>query len=106
MTTTTFNPQDETAEAARVEAEKRALQSGEELLAKQEAATQEKFDSDQKALDSEATYAGKYKSAEELEKAYLELQKKLGDRTEDSEETTCCRMSRKRRTLKRPKQDD
>lgn len=86
MTTTTFNPQDETAEAARVEAEKRALQSGEELLAKQEAATQEKFDSDQKALDSEATYAGKYKSAEELEKAYLELQKKLGDRTEDSEE--------------------
>jgi hypothetical protein len=87
MTTTTFNPQDETAEAARVEAEARALQSGEELIAKQEAAAQEKFDSDQKALDTEVNYAGKYKSAEELEKAYLELQKKLGDRTEESEET-------------------
>jgi hypothetical protein len=86
MTTTTFNPQDEASEAARVEAEARALQSGEELIAKQEAAAQEKFDSDQKALDTEANYAGKYKSAEELEKAYLELQKKLGDRTEDSEE--------------------
>ena len=35
----------------------------------------------------EQLYAGKYKSAEELEKAYGELQKKLGDQgTEDSEE--------------------
>ena len=35
----------------------------------------------------EQLFAGKYKSAEELEKAYGELQKKLGDQgTEDSEE--------------------
>ena len=35
----------------------------------------------------EQLYAGKYKSAEELEKAYGELQKKLGDQgTEDSGE--------------------
>ena len=86
MTTTTFNPQDEAAEAARVEAEKRALQIGEEVLAKQDQAAQDKFAEDQKALESEANYAGKYKSAEDLEKAYLELQKKLGERTEDSEE--------------------
>ena len=86
MAITTFNPQDEAAEAARVEAEKRALQIGEEVLAKQEQAAQDKFAEDQKALESEANYAGKYKSAEDLEKAYLELQKKLGERTEDSEE--------------------
>ena len=35
----------------------------------------------------EQLYAGKYKSAEELEKAYGELQKKLGEKgDEDSEE--------------------
>tara|TARA_Y100000768_G_scaffold277258_1_gene212702 strand:- start:696 stop:1541 length:846 start_codon:yes stop_codon:yes gene_type:complete len=86
MAITTFNPQDEAAEAARVEAEKRALQIGEEVLAKQDQAAQDKFAEDQKALESETNYAGKYKSAEDLEKAYLELQKKLGERTEDSEE--------------------
>jgi hypothetical protein len=31
--------------------------------------------------------AGKYKNAQELEKAYVELQKKLGDNKEDSEDT-------------------
>ena len=31
--------------------------------------------------------AGKYKNAEELEKAYVELQSKLGEKKEDSEET-------------------
>lgn len=34
----------------------------------------------------EQLLAGKYKSAEELEKAYVELQKKLGDSNEDSEQ--------------------
>ena len=39
--------------------------------------------------DQEQLLAGKYKSAEELEKAYVELQKKLGDnKEEDTEETT------------------
>ena len=86
MATTTFNPQDEAAEASRVEAERRALQIGEELIAKQEQAAETKLAEDQKALENETNYAGKYKSAEELERAYLELQKKLGERTEDSEE--------------------
>ena len=86
MATTTFNPQDEAAEASRVEAERRALQIGEELIAKQEQAAETKLSEDQKALENETNYAGKYKSAEELERAYLELQKKLGERTEDSEE--------------------
>ena len=35
----------------------------------------------------EELLAGKYKNAQELEKAYVELQKKLGDNKEDSEDT-------------------
>ena len=35
--------------------------------------------------DQEQLLAGKYKSAEELEKAYVELQKKLGDNAEQEE---------------------
>ena len=39
--------------------------------------------------EQEQLLAGKYKDAQELEKAYIELQKKLGDNTEqESEETT------------------
>ena len=35
------------------------------------------------AQEQEAAYAGKFKDAEELEKAYIELQKKLGETNED-----------------------
>ena len=35
------------------------------------------------AREQEAQYAGKFKDAEELEKAYIELQKKLGETNED-----------------------
>ncbi len=38
--------------------------------------------------DQEQLLAGKYKSAEELEKAYVELQKKLGDNKEETEQTS------------------
>ena len=38
--------------------------------------------------DQEQLLAGKYKSAEELEKAYVELQKKLGDNAEQGETET------------------
>tara|TARA_R100000234_G_scaffold111034_1_gene83790 strand:+ start:676 stop:1479 length:804 start_codon:yes stop_codon:yes gene_type:complete len=37
--------------------------------------------------EQEGLLAGKYKNAQELEKAYVELQKKLGDNKEDSEDT-------------------
>jgi len=36
----------------------------------------------------EQVYAGKYKSAQELEKAYIELQAKLGEKKEDTETTS------------------
>tara|TARA_E500000331_G_C17238257_1_gene705810 strand:+ start:1193 stop:1996 length:804 start_codon:yes stop_codon:yes gene_type:complete len=42
---------------------------------------------EQMAQDQEQLLAGKYKNAEELEKAYVELQKKLGDQDGSSEET-------------------
>ena len=41
--------------------------------------------------------AGKYKNAEELEKAYVELQKKLGDNKEEETEHSKCRGARLRR---------
>lgn len=39
------------------------------------------------AQQQEKMLAGKYKSAEELESAYLELQKKLGESSDDTQET-------------------
>ena len=36
--------------------------------------------------EEEKVYAGKYKDAEDLEKAYIELQKKLGSQEEEAEE--------------------
>ena len=38
--------------------------------------------------EQEQLLAGKYKNAEELEKAYVELQKKLGDKEEDTEKVS------------------
>ena len=38
--------------------------------------------------EQEGLLAGKYKSAEELEKAYVELQKKLGDNKEETEQAS------------------
>tara|TARA_A100001234_G_C12634306_1_gene389511 strand:- start:1406 stop:2269 length:864 start_codon:yes stop_codon:yes gene_type:complete len=85
-TTNTFNPIDESAEAARKEAEAKALAEGERLVAAQEAAQEQTYEDARKADQESSRYAGKYKSAEELEKAYLELQKKLGERS--TEETS------------------
>ena len=82
-TTNTFNPIDESAEAARKEAEARALAEGERLVAAQEAAQEQTYEDARKADQESSRYAGKYKSAEELEKAYLELQKKLGERSQE-----------------------
>ena len=82
-TTNTFNPIDESAEAARKEQEARALAEGERLIAAQEAAQEQTYEDARKADQESSRYAGKYKSAEELEKAYLELQKKLGERSQE-----------------------
>jgi hypothetical protein len=43
---------------------------------------------EQMQSDQEQLLAGKYKNAEELEKAYVELQKKLGDKEEETEKVS------------------
>ena len=65
--TLTINTEETTAELTPEEQEN--LKIGEEL-----------------AQEESKKLAGKYESAEELEKAYIELQKKLGDKEETSEE--------------------
>ena len=47
----------------------------------------------------EQIYAGKYKSAQELEKAYIELQAKLGEGKEDTETTTATEEPEEKPTL-------
>ena len=70
--TLTYQPETttETITDNLTEAEQESLKVGEELEQSQE-----------------ALLAGKYKNAQELEKAYVELQKKLGDNKEESEDT-------------------
>ena len=43
---------------------------------------------EQLQADQEQLLAGKYKNAEDLEKAYVELQKKLGEKGDETGETT------------------
>tara|TARA_R100001082_G_scaffold31894_1_gene16375 strand:- start:1213 stop:2016 length:804 start_codon:yes stop_codon:yes gene_type:complete len=70
--TLTYQPETttETITDNLTEAEQESLKVGEELEQSQE-----------------TLLAGKYKDAQELEKAYVELQKKLGDNKEESENT-------------------
>lgn len=63
-----------------------ALEVGSRIVDAQESAAQERFDRAREVDPEEARFAGKYKSAEELEKAYLELQKKLGEKSAEPED--------------------
>lgn len=82
MALTEFNPYDE-PNTAQEEAEKAALEAGEKLVSAQQEDRLRNFEQ----LEAEqAPLAGKFKTAQDLEKAYLELQKKLGEKTPDSEE--------------------
>ena len=69
MATLTYNP-NEQAEGELTEEEQNSLEVGEKMQAEQE-----------------QLLAGKFKDAEELEKGYIELQKKLGSPEEKTEET-------------------
>lgn len=88
--TNTFDPQDGADTSEREAAEARALEVGARLVDAQEDAAQERFAKASQLDENEARFAGKYKSAEELEKAYLELQRKLGEKgaTDDQEEAS------------------
>ena len=85
MTTLTFDASDGADTSAREASEANALEQGERITAAQDDAQQSTYDAAKEADAEQAQYAGKYNSAEALEKAYLELQKKLGDNTEPND---------------------
>jgi hypothetical protein len=69
-------------------AEAKALEQGDKLIAEEEAIAARQYEKAREDAESELRYAGKFKSAEDLEKAYKELEKKLGQKTneDDSDE--------------------
>lgn len=81
----TFDPQDGADLSEQEAAERRALEVGSKIVDAQEAAAQERFQKASQIDEGDARFAGKYRSAEELEKAYLELQKKLGEKAAEPE---------------------
>jgi hypothetical protein len=83
----TFDPTDPADTAAREAEEARLLEIGDKLQAQEEEIRQETYDKARKDSEAELNYAGKFKSAEDLEKAYLELQKKLGQKESDESST-------------------
>ena len=84
MASYTFDPEE--ADTVREAAEARALDVGSKLVDDQSAAREEGYQRAREQVAEEGRYAGKYKSAEDLEKAYLELQKKLGEKSAEPEE--------------------
>ena len=94
MAEITFDGNDPADTEARQAEEARLVELGEKLIAEEEDRNRAKYEQARKDAESELRYAGKFKSAEDLEKAYKELESKLGKKEEtsveegDSEETT------------------
>lgn len=82
----TFDSTDGQDTSARDQAQAAALEVGEKLIAAQEEAAAAQYQKAREDEQSELRYAGKFKSAEDLEKAYKELEKKLGQPKPDSDE--------------------
>lgn len=84
MPEVTFNSTDNPeALAAQQEAEAQALATGERLIAEEEAIIEGQYRKARSDAEADVRYAGKFKSAEELEKAYKELEKKLGQQSQE-----------------------
>jgi hypothetical protein len=81
-----FDSTDPDVTAARETEELRLIESGSNLIDKQEADALEQYRRSEVESNEHSQYAGKFKSAEDLEKAYLELQKKLGQKDEGVED--------------------
>ena len=92
MAEITFDGQDPAATEARLADEARLAELGDKLIAEEEDRNRAKYEQARKDEESELRYAGKFKSAEDLEKAYKELESKLGKKeeasTEDNDETS------------------
>ena len=82
MSEIVFDATDPDVTAARATEEQRLLEVGSNLTDKQEADALEQYRRSEVEANEHSQYAGKFKSAEDLEKAYLELQKKLGQKEE------------------------
>ena len=82
MSEIVFDATDPDVTAARATEEQRLLEVGSNLTDKQEADALEQYRRSELEANDHTQYAGKFKSAEDLEKAYLELQKKLGQKEE------------------------
>ena len=87
MSEIVFDATDPAVTAARETEELRLLESGSNLIDKQEADALEQYRRSELEANDHTQYAGKFKSAEDLEKAYLELQKKLGQKEDESAPT-------------------
>lgn len=85
MPTRTFDPTTEAASREQIEAEAAALAQGEKLTEAFAKDKEAKFELDSRENEAADLIGGKFKSQEDLLKAYEELQKKLG-KGEDSEE--------------------
>jgi hypothetical protein len=83
MSEIVFDATDPDVTAARATEEQRLLEVGSNLTDKQEADSLEQYRRSELEANDHTQYAGKFKSAEDLEKAYLELQKKLGQKEEE-----------------------
>lgn len=83
-----FDATDPDVTSARQTEELRLIEQGSQLIEKQEAEVEEKYRRSQLEAEEHSQYAGKFKSAEDLEKAYLELQKKLGQKETDESSST------------------
>lgn len=85
MAELTFDATDPAVTEAREAEEARLVELGQKLMDEEEAITQAKYDQARADAEAELRYAGKFKSAEDLEKAYKELEKKLGQKDEDTQ---------------------
>ena len=81
-----FDATDPDVTEARLQDEARLADIGDKLMAEEEAMAQDKYDRARAESEAELRYAGKFKSAEDLEKAYKELEKKLGQKEEPTQE--------------------
>lgn len=82
MSEITFDGNDPAVTEAREAEEARLVELGQKLMDEEQASAQSKYDQARADAESELRYAGKFKSAEDLEKAYKELEKKLGQKEE------------------------
>jgi len=86
MAEITFEGSDPAVTEARQAEEARLVELGDKLIAEEEERNRSKYEQAQRDAEAELRYAGKFKSAEDLEKAYKELESKLGQKEEETSE--------------------